>query len=229
MWTGINANVARAGFKKQTGGKYVSQHVDKSLLSGLGPRAGRMSSSSADNCGTTNPSNLGASSQTGGGCGCSDPTASYGFVGGKDLGDLRGSYAPVSSPKSCPAKGGSRKRKGRKGRKSRKGKKRRRKVHRTKKRGRKAKKRSTRNKRLSRRNKKRGTRKHRRRMKGGYYQFGTDRPFSTGYSAPVKVSPKLSAMANPVTYKRYMIAGDNYNHFTGKNTPSPILDQAVSS
>tara|TARA_Y100000748_G_scaffold273407_1_gene247892 strand:- start:439 stop:627 length:189 start_codon:yes stop_codon:yes gene_type:complete len=36
-------------------------------------------------------------------------------------------------------------------------------------------------------------------------------------------------LATPPTYTKTNICHNNYNHFTGKNTPSPVLDQAIVS
>jgi hypothetical protein len=233
-----NPNINRAGVEHMSGGAHVA-HVDtKSQLLGRG--AGYMGHEAGKNCGTVNPNNHGASSQSGGGCGCSGQTAAYGFVGGDSLGELRGSYAPVKEVSTCATSGGARRR-----HKSRKhGRKHKKSNSKTRKHGRKHKKggskhrRSTRhNKRVSRhhrrasksshRRRSKGTRKHHRRMHGGYAQYGTNVPFSTGYNGPRSVTPSNSALANPMPRNRVMIAGDNYNHFKGTHKASPTLDKDV--
>ena len=208
----------------QKGGNHVEQRVDPHLLSALSPRSGSMGALSSTNCGTKNPSNLGASSQTGGGCGCSSATAGYGFKGGNDLAVFKGSYPPPTPTTSCPkgvgpSVGGRRKKRRSKTRKPRR--KSRRKM--TRKRNGRKHRRTTKHKRRvrKRRSKTRKSSHRRRRQRGGYYQLGTNIPFSTGFSTPVAVSPANSALANPAPYKRYMISRDNYNHYTGKSTPVP--------
>ena len=206
----------------QKGGNYVEQRVDPHLLSALSPRSGYMGALSSTNCGTKNPSNLGASSQTGGGCGCSSATAGYGFKGGTDLAVFKGSYPPPTPTTSCPkgvgpAVGGRRKK-----RRSKSRRKSRRKMTRKRRSVRKQRRRTKHKRRVrKRRSKTRKPSRRRRRQRGGYYQLGTDEPFSTGFATPVAVSPANSALANPVPYKRYMISRDNYNHYTGKSTPVP--------
>lgn len=108
-------------------------------------------------------------------------------------------------------------------------------VRKSRKHGRKHARKSTRhNKRVSRRhrtrhNRRRPTRRHRSSMRGGYAQFGTNVPFSTGYGAPTTLSPSESALANPIQIQRTLIAPDNYNHYTGAHAASPVLDQAVKN
>jgi len=235
----------RGCYPKQSGGYH---HVMKNTESqALGPKSGYMGVEKGENCGTVNPHNLGASKQSGGGCGCAAPlppmqaggacgcsgeTAAYGFVNADNLGELAGSYAPVSSVSSCPGKqtGGKRKKTRSRSRK-RKSASHKRKSHKSRKHG---KKHSKQNKRTHKRGgrKDRKSRKHRRggrkHMRGGYAQLGTNKPFGVMYSSPVVISPANSSLANHVPIKRAMIAGDNYNHFKGTHTPSPVLDKAAN-
>ena len=216
----------------QQGGYNVKQVTDSALDELRSTHSGHMGVQRGSNCGTVNPSNMGASSQQSGGggnCGCSNETARYGFSGGNDLGVLGGSYAPVTSTTTCikaPSSGGGKKKRRSKTRK-RTGKKSRSKTRRHGKRKRKQKRRTKHKRRKSCQCKHRcRCRRRRTRQRGGYSQLGTNVPFSTRYSVGT-VTPANSAMANPMKYNREMITGDNYNHFTGKNSPSPILDQAV--
>ena len=64
-------------------------------------------------------------------------------------------------------------------------------------------------------------------MRGGYNQYGSNTVQASGYS-PVFGSP--SAEASPHHVEPHSgNALDNYNHFTGKSTESPILDQDIVS
>ena len=58
---------------------------------------------------------------------------------------------------------------------------------------------------------------------GGYYQYMSNTPYSAGMQMPAD-APYLkggdTALANHVTYDRTMNCGDNYNHYTGNNSPS---------
>ena len=58
------------------------------------------------------------------------------------------------------------------------------------------------------------------RQRGGYSQYQNNQPFSMGYSTGGVLSASQSALANPVPFKSYNSAIDNYNHFTGKGFPS---------
>ena len=240
-----NKNVERAGH--MSGGGHYS--ADNTASQALGPKSGYMGIAKGENCGTVNPHNLNASKQHGGGCGCaaniqmgganacSSGTAAYGFVDDKNLGELRGSYAPATSlsgGKRRKSKSNSKSRKHRKGRKSSKHSRKHKKSHKSRKHIRKHKSHKKRTNRRHTRSNKRRTMKHRHRrrggkyMRGGYAQLGTNRPFSTGYSTGRSVSPSESALANPNTHTRKMIARDNYNHYTGKGSLSPVLDQAAN-
>jgi len=258
---GPGKNIDRAGYQ-QTGGSYVKQHVDKSLLSALGPRSGYMGALGKQNCGTNNPLNLKVSTQHGGNNGCSNPTARYGYTGDDDLAKY-GSYAVAT-----PLSGGRRRRKyGKKRKQTRK------RNHSSKKRrGGRVKKRSRR--RISKKNKRqrrtRAVTKRRKRMcnscgfrrckcncrtrpicrncrirnckcirrrryrtrkmmKGGYHQWQSNTPNTAYTSAPVAVSSKNSALANPSTYDRHIRSRDNYNHMTGKSFPTGVYDQDVKA
>ena len=80
--------------------------------------------------------------------------------------------------------------------------------------------------------KRRRTRRHKRRRRtkrGGYAQFGGNIPSTPGYATPNGGNWQT---ANPPTYARNDACGtgncvDNYNHFTGKGGPSPVLDADV--
>jgi len=62
-------------------------------------------------------------------------------------------------------------------------------------------------------------------MRGGYNQYGSNTVQASGYS-PVFGSP--SAEASPHHVEPHAgNALDNYNHFTGKSSESPILDQDI--
>lgn len=64
----------------------------------------------------------------------------------------------------------------------------------------------------------RGTRKQR----GGYSQYMSNVPTNASYSTGGNLSPNLSALANPPIIKTITNnCVDNYNHFTGKGSPSP--------
>jgi hypothetical protein len=58
---------------------------------------------------------------------------------------------------------------------------------------------------------------------GGYYQYMSNTPYSAGMQMPAD-APYLkggdTALANHVTYDRTVNCGDNYNHYTGDNSPS---------
>jgi len=62
-------------------------------------------------------------------------------------------------------------------------------------------------------------------MKGGYAQYGSNKPMTPGYASP-KPGP-LPWATGPLSKARQINCQDNYNHFTGKSSPSPVLDQAA--
>ncbi len=67
-----------------------------------------------------------------------------------------------------------------------------------------------------------GTRK---KMKGGYSQFASNDPNTPGFSSP-KPGP-LPWATGPLSKSRQINCQDNYDHYTGKSSPSPVLDQAA--
>ena len=62
-------------------------------------------------------------------------------------------------------------------------------------------------------------------MKGGYAQYGSNKPMTPGFASP-KPGP-LPWATGPLSKARQINCQDNYNHFTGKSSPSPVLDQAA--
>jgi len=62
-------------------------------------------------------------------------------------------------------------------------------------------------------------------MKGGYAQYGSNEPMTPGFASP-KPGP-LPWATGPLSKARQINCQDNYNHFTGKSSPSPVLDQAA--
>ena len=217
---------------------------------------GRVPVTSVTNCGVTSSTSMGAGqraqTQKGGGvsqtascvAGCNNlGTPGYG-LNVKDTSylnaTLMGSGYPAVSPYNTNKCGG------RKTRKRRKHKKRRR-----TKRKRKKKRRRTRRKRggdvstlqkmtqkwqqyigfppqlrggsyKKRRKRKGGKRKT---MKGGYAQFASNDPMTPGFSSP-KPGP-LPWATGPLSKSRQINCQDNYNHYIGKSSPSPVLDQAA--
>ena len=67
-----------------------------------------------------------------------------------------------------------------------------------------------------------GTRK---KMRGGYEQFASNDPMTPGFSSP-KPGP-LPWATGPLSKSRQINCQDNYNHYTGKSSASPVLDQAA--
>ena len=65
----------------------------------------------------------------------------------------------------------------------------------------------------------------RKKMKGGYHQYGSNNPMTPGYASP-KPGP-LPWATGPLSKARQINCQDNYNHYTGKSSPSPVLDQAA--
>ena len=218
---------------------------------------GRVPVTSITNCGVTSSTSMGAGqrahTQKGGGvsqtascvAGCNNlGTPGYGLnvKGTSDLNaTLMGSGYPAVSPYNTNKCGGRRKT-----RKRRKHKKRRRRT----KRKRKKKRRRTRRKRggdvstlqkmtqkwqqyigfppqlrggsYKKRRKRGGKRKT---MKGGYAQFASNDPMTPGFSSP-KPGP-LPWDTGPLSKSRQINCQDNYDHYTGKSSPSPVLDQAA--
>lgn len=62
-------------------------------------------------------------------------------------------------------------------------------------------------------------------LKGGYAQFASNSPNTPGFSSP-KLGP-LPWATGPLSKSRQINCQDNYNHYTGKSTASPVLDQAA--
>jgi len=62
-------------------------------------------------------------------------------------------------------------------------------------------------------------------MKGGYAQFASNDPMTPGFSSP-KPGP-LPWATGPLSKARQINCQNNYNHFTGKSSASPVLDQAA--
>jgi len=62
-------------------------------------------------------------------------------------------------------------------------------------------------------------------MRGGYHQYGSNNPMTPGYASP-KPGP-LPWATGPLSKARQINCQDNYNHYTGKSSPSPVLDQAA--
>lgn len=193
---------------------------------------GRVPVTSVSNCGVTSSTSMGAgqrATQKGGNAtdscvaGCNNlGTPGYGLniKGTSDLNAVvMGSGYPVVSPYNTTKCGGKRKRRKnvstkRKRKGTRKGKrKRKRKGKRKGKHG-------------TRKRKRKGRRKGRRKtMKGGYAQFASNDPNAPGFSSP-KLGPLPWATA-PLSKSRYNICQNNYNHFTGKSSPSGVYDQAA--
>jgi len=192
------------------------------------PGFGVMPIKSYSNCGTDKQPSIAHSTgpvgkqhahspppQRGGGkaC-CAGGTPYYGFTGANAaaLGKAGvNNYPPITT--ECHAMcGGSRRR--------------RRRRHRRKKR----KSRRSRKKRRSRRRTRHRRRTRRRAQRGGYAQWGSDVPSTPGYATPNGGNWQT---ANPPTYARNDACGtgncvDNYNHYTGKGSPAPVLDADVS-
>jgi len=90
-----------------------------------------------------------------------------------------------------------------------------------------------RRKRKHRRSRKRRRVKRRKRrtkkQRGGYAQYQSNYPLTWTQQTPDGRAGGTweGQLASPPTYSRTNICHNNYNHYTGKNTPSPILDQAV--
>ena len=66
----------------------------------------------------------------------------------------------------------------------------------------------------------------RRVQRGGYSQWQSNVPDTPSYAQP-NPGP-LPWATGPGSYTRQINCQDNYNHFTGKGGPSPVLDKGVS-
>ena len=77
--------------------------------------------------------------------------------------------------------------------------------------------------------KKRGRRGGRKTQKGGYAQYGSNIPLTRTLELPAGAQGGSweGQLASPPTYTAGNFCQDNYNHFTGKGSPSPVLDQAA--
>jgi hypothetical protein len=77
--------------------------------------------------------------------------------------------------------------------------------------------------------KKRGRRGGRKTQKGGYAQYGSNTPLTRTLELPAGAQGGSweGQLASPPTYTAGDFCQDNYNHFTGKGSPSPVLDQAA--
>lgn len=72
-------------------------------------------------------------------------------------------------------------------------------------------------------------RHHRKTMRGGYNQWGSNVPNTPSYGLSEGVSPSNSALANPLNITPNLPCDnctDNYNHYLGSGSESPVLDQA---
>ena len=221
---------------------------------GDGHGFGRSPVQKTNTCAIANPQAMGAGSvpnlklaQTGGGqteCvdGCNQfGPAGYGFKNGDNNALFRGSgYPEVSSynsAKRCTKGGRKLRRKKHKTRRKRK----KRKTRRKKKRGRKKrgggiprtmKLRQFANKwgALGTAPFKGGKRKSRggkrKTMRGGYHQFGSNSPSTPGLRLPKPGN--LPWATGPLSKTRQINSIDNYNHYSGKGSLSPILDGDVA-
>ena len=81
------------------------------------------------------------------------------------------------------------------------------------------------------RGKGKGRRSRRKKQRGGYAQYMSNVPLTWTQQTPAGGAGGTweGQLASPPTYTRTNNCHNNYNHFTGKNTPSPVLDQAVVS
>ena len=206
----------------QRGGGYGFTDADAAMAAKSGMGYGSMPFSSYTNCGTSRAASMGAGIQHGGALPLvpSDVNSNsmlvknpppvnnnlrpgYGYVSGKDNLLFAGSGYPMETPyngNSCAQGGGRRK------------------------------------KRKSRRHRKKGTKKHRRRrhtrkggyvQKGGYSQYQSNIPNTPSYSQP-NPGGSVPWATGPGSFKPTNHCVDNYNHFTGKGSPSPVLDKGVS-
>ena len=83
------------------------------------------------------------------------------------------------------------------------------------------------NRKVSRRNR-RSRRRNRRNMRGGYHQFNANQPLTNGQQvAGTALAANESALANPPPQKAYNNTVDNYNHFKGTGSESPVNDKAA--
>ena len=66
-------------------------------------------------------------------------------------------------------------------------------------------------------------------QKGGYAQYGSNVPLTRTLQLPAgsQGGSWEGQLSTPPTYTAGNFCVDNYNHFTGKGSPSPVLDQAA--
>jgi hypothetical protein len=87
------------------------------------------------------------------------------------------------------------------------------------------------NKRKSKRNKRKKHKKRRtkRKQRGGYAQYGSNLPLTRTMHVPAGPSGGSweGQLSSPPTFSSSDSCNNNYNHFTGKNSPAPVLDQGV--
>lgn len=207
--------------RKIKGGAYVAfDHTQTPLP--MGPKGGLMTHTSGTNCGMTSDLHMGVSKQHqyGGNYSTQDyGVARYGFEEVKDMGDFRGSYAPITAIQSSQC--GGKKKRGVRGGKSSK-------SSRSS--------RSSRNTRSSvkkthkvRHNKKNKTKRRKqslRKMKGGYHQYMSNIPHSALYGIDNSITPETSMLATPIPIQKLDTCVDNYNHYTGKGFETGVYDQA---
>ena len=76
-----------------------------------------------------------------------------------------------------------------------------------------------------RRRRTRRRRRRRRRQRGGYHQYQSNKPLTPSYQ--VGGVDGDWTLANPAPITRTNNCRDNYNHYKGEGSPSPVLDQAA--
>jgi len=86
-----------------------------------------------------------------------------------------------------------------------------------------------RRKRNTKHRRKRKKTRHRKRQRGGYAQYQSNLPLTSTLSLPAGDAGGTwtGQLATPPTYSRINDCHNNYNHFTGQNSPSPVLDGAA--
>ena len=86
-----------------------------------------------------------------------------------------------------------------------------------------------RRKRNTRHRRKRKKTRRRKRQRGGYAQYQSNLPLTSTLSLPAGAAGGtwIGQLASPPTYSRINDCHNNYNHFTGQNSPSPVLDGAA--
>ena len=235
------------GITGQVGGGNTAETTFNDLKNAAqnGMGYGRVPTTSVQNCLVTSPTGMGASlspkpmsggADITGRCvdGCNNlGNVGYGLnvPGTSQLNSLfEGSGYPAVSAyntsSTCKTGGKKKKRKTRK--QMRKHKRKSRKMKRGKKHMRKHTRKHKRKSRKMKRGKKH-TRKHKRKSRkmkrGGYHQYQSNKALTPGFSSP---NPGPNPWATgPLSHSRQVNCNDNYNHYTGKNMASPILDKAA--